>query len=189
MFIAFRFFAGASAFMLLAAVPLFTSEIVPPHARGALVGIHGATLSVGYVFAGWIGFGFYFWKSGSVNTWRPPMAIQCFWPLCMLIGLYFLPESPRWLVMQGRDAEAERILFMLHEDPDHPTNNAAQAEIYQIRKQVAIDRYLGSSWLDMIKKPSYRKRALFAIAITGFIQCSGVCLCSSTYQCWCAFVV
>lgn len=174
MFIVFRFFAGAAAFMLLAAVPLYTSEIVPANARGVLVAAHGATLSVGYLVSGWVGVGFFYWKSGGVNTWRPPMAIQMFWPLCMLAGLYFLPESPRWLMMQGRTEEAEAILYKLHTDPDDHDNVAAAAESYQIRKQIAIDRLLGNSWMQIIRKPSYRRRALFAVAITGFVQCAGV---------------
>jgi hypothetical protein len=77
-------------------------------------------------------------------------------------------------MMQGRTEEAEKILFTLHRDRDDSNNEAAAAESYQIRKQIAIDRLLGNSWMHIVKKPSYRKRALFALAITGFIQCSGV---------------
>lgn len=176
MFIVFRFFAGAAAFMLLAAVPLYVSEIVPANRRGALVGAHGATLSVGYVISAWTGVGFFYWTTGGSNTWRPPMALQMLWPLIMLIGLYPLPESPRWLMMKGRHEEAEAVLFKLHTDPSDPNNDAAAAESYQIRKQIAIDQTLGNSWLQIIKKPSYRKRALFAMLITGAGQCAGVSL-------------
>lgn len=174
MFIAFRFVAGASAFMILAAVPILMNEIVPVHMRGALVDVHAVMLVLGYTIQGWVGFGFFFWKNGSSNTWRPPIAIQMFWPLCLLIGLFFVPESPRWLVMQGRDAEAEAILLKLHADPNDPNNDAAKAEFYQIQKQIAIDKTLGSTWWHILKKPSYRKRALLAVGITGIIQCSGV---------------
>ncbi|TKA74723.1 hypothetical protein B0A55_04043 [Friedmanniomyces simplex] len=73
-----------------------------------------------------------------------------------------------------RDAEAERILIKLHNDPRDPENVIAAAEFYQIKKQMAIDRTLGSSWLHIIKKPSYRKRALLAIGTCGIVQCSGV---------------
>jgi MFS family permease len=174
MFLAFRFVAGAGAFMILAAVPILMNEIVPVHLRGALVDMHGVMLVLGYTIQGWVGFGFYFWKSGGNNTWRIPIVFQILWPLALLCVLPFLPESPRWLCMKNRDAEAEAVLIKLHGDPTDPNHDVAKAEFYQIQKQIAIDRTLGSSWGQMIKKPSYRKRALLAVGTTGIIQCSGV---------------
>lgn len=53
MFLAFRFFAGASAFMILAAVPILMNELVPGQFRGALVDLHGVLLVFGYVIQGW----------------------------------------------------------------------------------------------------------------------------------------
>ncbi|KAK5051348.1 hypothetical protein LTR84_003000 [Exophiala bonariae] len=156
-FLLFRFFAGAAAFMILAAVPIWMSEVVPVQLRGALVDVHAVFLILGYTIQGWIGFGFYFWDGGSA-TWRPPLALQC----------------PRWLVMKDRVDEAREILFRLHSNPDDPENEFASAEVYQIQKQIAIDKTLGNTWMYMIKKPSYRKRCLLAIGTTGIIQCSGV---------------
>jgi len=75
--------------------------------------------------------------------------------------------------LQGREAEAEVILNRLHSDKDDSDNTYARAEYYQIIKQIGIDRALGNSWWHMIKKPSYRKRALIAMAVTFFIQSSG----------------
>lgn len=173
MFIAFRFVAGASAFMILSAVPILMNEIVPVHLRAALVDLHGVFLVLGYAIQGWLGYGFYFWKSGGSKTWRPPIAIQCFFPLCLLILLPFLPESPRWLCLQDREDEAEAILLKLHAKADDPNNDIARAEFYQIKKQIAIDKTLGNSWMHIIRKPSYRKRAFLAMGVTGIVQCSG----------------
>jgi hypothetical protein len=154
------------------------SEVVPVDFRGALVDLHAVFLLFGYVSQGWIGFGFYFWK--DENNWRPPLAIQCAWPLFLLCGLYWIPESPRWLIRKGRIAEAKEILYKLHADPNDPDNTFASTEFYQIQKQTAIDRELPSSWWHIIKKPSYRKRCLLAIGTTGIIQCSGVLVINST---------
>lgn len=173
-FIVFRFVAGASAFMVLAAVPIWMNEVVPVKMRAGLVDIHAVLLILGYTVQGWVGFGFYFWKSGGANTWRPPLALQCVWPLLLLCGLYWIPESPRWLIMNDRIDEAKLILDKLHSDPSDPDNKYARSEFYQIQKQIAIDKTLGSSWVHMFRKPSYRKRALLAMGTTFFIQCSGV---------------
>jgi MFS family permease len=93
MFLAFRFFAGAGAFMILAAVPIWMAEVVPPYLRGALVQLHAVVLVIGYMCASWLGFGIFHWKNGGSATWRIPFAIQCFFPLCLLAGLYWCPES------------------------------------------------------------------------------------------------
>lgn len=55
-----------------------------------------------------------------------------------------------------------------------------QAEMYQIQKQVVIDKLLDSSWVHILRKPSYRKRAFLAIGTTGIIQCSGVLVINSS---------
>ena len=66
MFIAFRFIAGAAAFMALAAVPIWMNEVVPMHMRAGLVDIHAVCLIFGYFVQGWVGFGFYFWNGGNM---------------------------------------------------------------------------------------------------------------------------
>lgn len=71
MFITFRFFSGAGAFMILSAVPIWMSEVAPPLNRGFLVDLHGASLLFGYVIAMWTGYGFFFYD--SINAWRAAM--------------------------------------------------------------------------------------------------------------------
>ena len=155
------------------------NEVVPVDLRGGLVDIHVVALIFGYTLSGWVGFGFFFWKTGGEDTWRPPLAFQCAWPTLLFMGLYWVPESPRWLPMRGRNAEAKRILARLHYSSIDPDHTFASAEYYQIQKQIAIDRALESSWVHMWKKPSYRKRCLLAIGTAGIIQCSGVLVINS----------
>jgi MFS family permease len=54
MFIVSRFFAGAGAFMNIAAVPILMTEIVPVHLRGALVDIHAVFFVFGFAISGWV---------------------------------------------------------------------------------------------------------------------------------------
>ena len=69
MFLVFRFFAGAGAFMILAAVPIWMAEVAPPYLRGALVQLHAVILVIGYMAASYLGFGIYHWKNGGSSTW------------------------------------------------------------------------------------------------------------------------
>jgi hypothetical protein len=113
----------------------------------------------------WVGYAFYFLDSSS--SWRGPFgeyrssmfqnsahtaALQCLPPLVLLLGIYWLPESPRWLLMKDRHDEARRVLDRLH-----PPSEAA-VEFVQIDAQMRIDKTLPTSYKDMVMKPSYRKR-------------------------------
>lgn len=158
---------------VLTLLQLLMNEVVPSSMRGGLVELHAVFFIAGFALASWIGFGFSFWVTTSLSAWRPPLAIGCFWSLLAILGLYWVPESPRWLILQGREAEAEVILNKLHSDKEDPENTYARAEYYQIVKQIHIDRTLGNSWWHIIKKPSYRKRAFVAMGVTFFIQSSG----------------
>lgn len=155
------------------------SEVVPPDLRGGLVTIHALLLILGYASASWTSVGFYFCESANGNEWRPPLAIQAVWPLLLLCGLYWVLESPRWLATNHCIEEAQAILNRLHSDKSDPENSFARTELYQIQKQIAMDRTLDSSWKQMFTKPSYRKRAFLAMGTTAIIQCSGVLVINS----------
>lgn len=153
------------------------NEVVPVQMRGGLVDIHAVGLLLGYTIQGWVGYGFFFWTDD--NAWRVPLALQAAWPSILLLGIYWVPESPRWLMMKGRNEQAREILKLLHSAPDNPDHTFATMEYHQIQKQIMIDRTLGSSWSTMLRKPSYRKRALLAVGTTGIVQCSGVLVINS----------
>jgi sugar porter (SP) family MFS transporter len=168
MFIFFRFVSGAGAFMGAAAVPIWINEVVPPNVRGALVDIHSVGLVFGYMLATWVGYGFYNYQASNGAQWRAPLAFQCLPVTLLLLGLWWMAESPRWLIMNGQLDEAERILRKLH------TPETAAVELVQIRRQMEIDKRLDSSYLSMFTKPTYRKRVILAMLTTCSIQFSGV---------------
>ena len=116
--------------------------------------------------------------------WRLPLAFACVGPLALLIGLYFLPgsntslpvayrdklivltESPRYLVWVGQDAKAREILQRIHRDPKDPTNSFADAEFIQIVRQIEYDRAQKAGYIQMFKKPSWRKRSMLVMFLT-----------------------
>lgn len=80
--------------------------------------IEGAMITCGITISYWIDFGLLFADPNSV-AWRFPLAFQIFFALIILGFVMFLPESPRWLILKGRDEEAKYVLSaLLDEAPD-----------------------------------------------------------------------
>jgi hypothetical protein len=98
-------------------------------------------------------------------------AFQSIFPLLLLFGLYWVPESPRYLAMKGLDDQAFEVLKSLH--PNDPSHIIAQAELFQIQRQLELDRTFGSSWIKVAKKPSYIKRFWIAFSVAAILQCCG----------------
>ena len=63
----------------------------------------------------------------STGSWRWPLALAFVPALVLLIGMYFLPETPRWLVSKGRDEEARQVLSRTR------TEEEVESELQAIR--------------------------------------------------------
>jgi MFS family permease len=93
---------------MVSTVPIYLSEMAPPHQRGMIGGISGCGIALGTMASNWVGYGCSFLPYGQTQ-WRVPLGLQMPWGVLMLVGLAtFMPESPRQLVRRGREGEARR---------------------------------------------------------------------------------
>jgi len=159
-------------------VPLWMAEIVPPKNRGLLNDIHAVSVNIGYVFMGYLGLAFYFVKSSK--AWRGPLGMSMIPPLIVVCGIYFLPESPRFLLMKGRIQEAWAVTHKLHSDTNDPTDAFAKREFYQMYKQTQFGMSMTTGYMEILRRPTYRKRALISILTCFFIMSSGILVLNST---------
>ncbi|KAI1613535.1 general substrate transporter [Exophiala viscosa] len=186
MFLVGRFMMGFGAGMVNVITPLYQSEISPAKTRGRMVGSHGFILCVGYGLAGWTGYGCYF-IDNQVAQWRLCLALQVVPPLGLLIGSPFLPESPRHLVAHDNQDKAFSILKRLHHVPGDDEDVLAREELYQIQKQLDLEKREGwrqgwvKGWILLFQRKSYRKRLLFGFLLLGLVQSTG-CLVINNYQ-------
>jgi len=110
-FVTGRVIGGIGNGMVTSTIPTWQSECARPEKRGILITLSGALISGGIMISYWVDYGF-FWLEGSVR-WRFPIAFQIFFTLLVIWGLFYLPESPRWLVMKGRLTEARDVTARL----------------------------------------------------------------------------
>ncbi|KAK8022113.1 hypothetical protein PG993_012880, partial [Apiospora rasikravindrae] len=109
-----RFVNGIGTGILNAIVPVWATETAEHTSRGQFIAIEFTLNIFGVVVAYWLEFGLSFIDNGeSAFRWRFPIAFQIIPLLVLLAVVWFLPESPRWLVKVGRDDEAQFILRRL----------------------------------------------------------------------------
>jgi hypothetical protein len=95
-------------------------------------------LNFGYVVAVYTGLGFYFY-SGD-NQWRGAMGLQMVFPFTLICGLWWMPESPRWLLSKAQTDEAWAIVKRLHANPNDANYEFAEIEFREMSKQIELDR-------------------------------------------------
>jgi SP family sugar:H+ symporter-like MFS transporter len=140
------------------AVPTFQSELVPAGARGAFV----ASIQFFISIAGLISSGVN--KAFSTGTdprsWIIPTSIQAIFPTIILIGLPFIPLSPRWLISKGRREDAVRVLQKMRPKEETITQ-ACEAEVQAIEEALHHDVDKGS-WIELFQGTN-RRRTFIAV--------------------------
>jgi MFS family permease len=133
-----RIILGLGTGVILATIPLWQSEISPANKRGAHVGMKGVFSGFGCALALILDFGMSF-THGSA-AWRLPFGFVMLLSLAVLGFIILLPESPRWLIREGRMSEASEVLAALEDTcVDDPS---VEAKI----KDVQMSLELSGEW-------------------------------------------
>ncbi|KAJ5224517.1 uncharacterized protein N7469_008020 [Penicillium citrinum] len=112
-----RIVTGIGNGMNTSTVPTWQSECSKSHHRGQLVMLEGSLIAGGITISYWMDLGFSFLDPSSV-AWRFPIAFQNVFALIILVCVMPLPESPRWLVLKGREEEAIEVLGAILDLPE-----------------------------------------------------------------------
>ena len=168
MFLVGRILAGFAIGLVYAVSSIYNAEIAPPKIRGIVVGLQTQLISIGYASSNWIGVFGSFAKGNA--AWRIPLGLQCLPAVILIIGLFWLPESPRWLIQHSRYDQAKVVIERLHSDIGVDAN-FCEREFEQIKQQIDFEREVTiKSWWYLFTKPSNRRRLLLGIGLQVFLQ-------------------
>ncbi|KAJ3528488.1 hypothetical protein NM208_g10175 [Fusarium decemcellulare] len=172
-FIVARALLGFFTSFLSQPSPIIITELAYPTQRGKITAMYNTFFYFGAIFAAWCTYGTF--KMESTWSWRIPSILQGALPALQLLGWYFLPESPRWLVSKGRKEEARKVLAEYHAggDSNSPLVNFEMQEIEQVLTQEA-EALSAVSWVELVRTPANRKRTLIAVIVGWFAQWNGV---------------
>lgn len=150
-----RWFAGMGVGALSMLVPMYNAELAPPGIRGSLVALQQLAITFGILVSYWIAYGTNYIGGSEFNcqtgvgqsdaAWRIPLGIQMAPAILLLVGALFLPFSPRWLMLRGREEECLDGLAKLRgraaDAPDIQLEfRALQAERL-VEQEAAKERY------------------------------------------------
>ncbi|KAK5047097.1 hypothetical protein LTR84_007040 [Exophiala bonariae] len=153
--------------MELALVPVLQSELTPAPVRGLVVGTYQSGLLLGQLIMSLICRGTSTIKDD--RSWRIPLGLFFIVPSIIAVGVWFMNESPRWLLLKGREEEAKASLQGLREGKF--TQAQIDAEMEEIKMSLQLDQDKGS--LKEVFYGTNFKRTLIVIGVNIFLQLTG----------------
>lgn len=174
--IASRFIVGAAGMLAVQPAPLLIAELSYPSFRGKMTSLYWTFYYLGAILASWTCFG----TQGRSDTfsWRIPTILQAGFPLMQLLFIWFVPESPRWLVSKGKSDKARDILIKHHAGGDESLK-LVEVEMAEITAALEMEKAAkASKWSDLISTPGNRKRTYIAVSLGVFAQWNGIAIVS-----------
>ncbi|KAK1490150.1 hypothetical protein CTAM01_10819 [Colletotrichum tamarilloi] len=146
-------------------------ELSYPKERPVLTSLFNVAYFVGQIVAAGICFGTN--NIASNWAWRIPSLLQICPSLLQITFVFFLPESPRWLITRDRSEEAHDILIKYHAEGDRDSE-FVKAEMAQMKTVITLEMEASKqSWMDLLNTAGMRRRALISSMLGLFTQWSG----------------
>jgi sugar porter (SP) family MFS transporter len=171
MMFAGRFILGTGVGLEGGTVPVYVAESVTANIRGNLVSLYQFNIALGEVF-GYVVAAIFVNVEGN---WRYILGSSVVFSTIMLVAMFFLPESPRYLMHKGRELEAYVVWKKIRGFTTYEAKveflGMKQSVIAENEEQQNTNKY---AWMDFFTKPRARRAIVYANIMVFLGQFTGV---------------
>ncbi|SFN07685.1 MFS transporter, SP family, galactose:H+ symporter [Izhakiella capsodis] len=161
MLIAARVLLGLAVGVASYTAPLYLSEIAPEKIRGSMISLYQLMITIGILAAYLSDTAF-----SASGSWRWMLGVIIIPAILLLIGVIFLPNSPRWLAAKGDFRDAKRVLDRLRD-----TSEQAKRELDEIRESLKIKQ---SGWQLFQSNSNFRRAVFLGVLLQVMQQFTGM---------------
>jgi MFS transporter, SP family, galactose:H+ symporter len=141
--------------------PLYLAEVAPERIRGAMISTYQLMITTGILLAFLSDTAF-----SSTGNWRWMLGIIAIPGALFMVGLFFLPDSPRWLLLRGRKQDAQVVLAKLRGD-----ERVVEKEIADIEEQLKTKQH---GWSMFRENPNFRRSVGLGMLLQAMQQFTGM---------------
>lgn len=160
-----RMFLGVAIGVSSFSVPLYIAEISPAKKRGMLVSMFQLMVTIGILVSYFSDL--LFADEADITCWRPMFYVGVIPALILLIGMYLMPESPRWLMSKGFTQKSREIMERI-EKPE-----VVEISIKAMEEEIEKSKEEKSGWRELFQ-PWLKNAIIIGVGIMFFQQFVGI---------------
>ena len=177
--VVYRIIGGVGIGVVSIVSPLYISEVSVAQYRGRLVSLYQLAVTVGFLGAYLVNYQLLAWsESGALlgatllnkifitEVWRGMLGMETLPAILFFIIIFFIPESPRWLIVRGQEKKAVNILEKIY-------NSITEATSQLKETQSVLTAETSSEW-SLLMKPGILKAVIIGVCIAILGQFMGV---------------
>lgn len=175
----YRIIGGVGVGVVSIVSPLYISEVAVAQYRGRLVSLYQLAVTIGFLGAYLVNYQLLTWSESGVlsgaplldkifisEVWRGMLGMETIPALMFFIIIFFIPESPRWLIVRGQENRAMNILERIY-------GSATEAAGQLDETKSVLTEESSSEW-SMLLKPGIMKEVVIGVSIAMLGQFMGV---------------
>lgn len=176
--IIFRMIGGIGVGAALIIAPMYIAEVAPPEKRGQLVSFNQLNIVIGISFAFFTNYLILQWGSSDASwaqalgfgkwNWRWMLGLEALPAILYYFGLFIVPRSPRWLMVQNRKEEALEVMKKV------VSEEKAITQIEEVEQNISDDKNRAKSKFSDLFKKSMRKVLVIGLVVGVFQQIVGI---------------